>query len=185
MTIDGHDLAALLEHSHRYLDFRLAAATNEDLMRTFPGATIASPAHIYVHAVMTEDQAISRALGKEPLRLEAPYAEALPPGVVVTPEWDSAGFFEPLVHRYVAAVRSRGVAGLARLTPEDVARLVPFHRLVQRDGRWDVESLDIPLHFFLNDNVIMHTFEHAGEIAALRGVAGGEGIPVGAPVWSP
>jgi len=185
VTIDGRDLAAMLEHSHQYLDFRLAAATDEDLTRRIPGATITSPAHIYVHAAMTEDEAISRSMGKEPLRMEAPYAAALPPAVAVTPEWDNAGFFDPTVHRYVAAVRARGVSWLLELSADAAARLVPFHRLVQRGGRWEVESRDIALHFFLNDNIIMHTFEHAGEIAALRGVVGGDGIPVGAPVWSP
>lgn len=184
MSIDGRNLAALLEHSHTFLDFRLAGIANDDIIRTIPGATISSIAHIYVHAVMTEDEAISRALGHEPLRHDEPYAAVLPSGIAVTPEWDPTGFFDPTVHDYVAAVRQRGLAGLPALGGSDIERDVPFYRLLVRDGRWDVAKEEVPLHFFLSDNVVLHTFEHIGEIAALRGVAGGEGIPVGAPVWS-
>lgn len=144
----------------------------EALHKSLPGATITSIASIYAHLVFAED-VITNAmlLGKPPIyqtdgweaKTGVPFA-GMPPSI--TPEWAQGLQMNlPAFQEYEKEVSGAVDAYLAGLSDADLARKVsgPF-------GEQTVEWVIVNL-------LGTHAPQHAGEIAALKGVQGMKGLP--------
>jgi hypothetical protein len=158
----------LLRDAHSMLQTALNDTDREVLWRQPPGNT--NPiGSIYAHAVGVEDLYIQQIIQGKPTVWESGgWGEKLgrekPPNV-----WDAEGvepmdLFEFLAYR--RAVYSASELYIAGLTGDDFDREIPFPG---RDWSMSVARLLAV--------VVSHCSAHAGEIAALRGVFGGKGLP--------
>ena len=150
----------------------LTDCEEELLNRNPPDATITSIASIYAHIVFGED-AIIRALfqGKPVLYQDQGWASktgvpfpGFPP--TISPEWAATVKMDlPAFQAYARAVFAAEDAYLAGVSGAEFGRKVtgPF-------GEQTIGSVLV--------NVLgTHAAQHAGEIAALRGVQGLKGLP--------
>lgn len=180
MTLDGSDSHAyhahmtpaeafltLLRDSHSMLQTVINGLTAEDLWRDPPGNSNRIGA-IYAHAVGVEDLYIQQILQDKPLVWESGgWGEKL--GRPTAPNlWESEATptnldaFLP----YRRTVYSASEIYIAGLSGADLDAMRPF------PGRdWSMSFAQ------LLTVVVSHGTGHAGEIAALRGVFGGKGLP--------
>jgi hypothetical protein len=177
------DLLEALRQARLYLEIKFGLCPPDILSERLPGATIQSIAAIYTHAVLTEDAFVHRSmLSTDPLFASPAWSSriAFPPNVGINTEW--ARDFRPdlrALREYADAVYAATDVCLASAADEDVARMVPKHLAVLREGRPAIEQREVPLWFVLMDDVILHTAEHTGEISALLGARGLKGSPWG------
>lgn len=163
-------LRAQFNLAHQILDAIMADCSAELGRRTLAGATIASIAPIYTHAVASEDLMVNGLVRRAPLVLSGNGWEAktgirtLSPAL--TPEWAAAVFD-------LAALRAYGSA-VAQATDDFLASAT------DADLQWEVDSplgTKAPGSELLGAFGIVHLGVHSGEIAALKGVHGLKGLP--------
>jgi uncharacterized damage-inducible protein DinB len=150
------------------LDTTIDGADDATMARVLPGSTIGSPGSIYAHAVSSEDWAVNNILLGRPQVFER---DGWAAKLNVTSnadgqdwnawKWDGAGFTA-----YTQAVRASTDAYLASLSEADLDRKVDWFGRRMETVAW-----------VLSDTIFMHQPEHAGEIAALRGAMGQQGLP--------
>jgi hypothetical protein len=153
----------------RLRDAALRNTTDEQLNWIPPG--IANPIRAsLVHLLTSEDRVIHVVLQGKPMVWESgDWGEqiglAAHPGY--GPGWDDAKSttlrLAPLLD-YAAAVGAAADEYIARLTPEELERTVPY--LGDERPVRDVLAM-----------MVVHASAHAGEIAALKGIQGVKGLP--------
>lgn len=159
-----------INQSGQTLDFTIADLTSEQLHAIHEGATIGSPASIYVHTTWVQDLFINKFLRGEATVFDAQgWGEKLPgvdPHAGSSLEWaKSVKVTDPAaLMAYAAAVRANAADYVASLSDDD---------------------LDTDVEFFMGPTaritvlliMLWDTANHTGEIAALRGVSGLQGLP--------
>jgi hypothetical protein len=161
-----------LEFWHRILGQIVADCPSDVLNKSFPGAQITSIASIYCHAVIAEDAFVQERLRETPSIFEAQgWASrtgvsypGMPPAL--SAEWAAAMKLQlPAFQEYAGTVFVATDAYLAALPDAEIAR-----ELKGQTGTYTVG-------FLLANIIATHVPQHAGEIAALKGVHGLKGLP--------
>lgn len=156
-------------HMRRLVDDAMRDTTTAQFNWAPPGT--ASPiSAILIHLLTSEDYFIQEVLQEKPRLWEsAGWSEKT--GVKDTPDfggnWEAFKQMilpmEPALD-YQAAVRHATDAYLEKMTLADLDRRVKFA------GRMDTVA-------YIFTHTICHTITHAGEIAAVKGIQGGKGLP--------
>jgi uncharacterized damage-inducible protein DinB len=159
---------AVLAEGHRMLDLVMADVTPELLSWSPPGT--ANPIGIvFAHALGAEDLYIQQIIQQQPLLWEkqqwaARLGHDKPPN-----QWNILELAPPHMddlRAYQAAVFMQTRAFIQNLADDE------FDRQLQFPGRqWSMSVAQ------LLSVVAAHTLGHAGEIAALKGIQGGKGLP--------
>jgi hypothetical protein len=143
--------------------------TEEELNWSPPG-TANKIATILVHVTGTDDRFINlRALGKPTVWESGNWSERIglpqPPGAGgYWAEANARNFSLDAVRGYIAAVRASVDEYVAALTDEELARMV------QSIGGEQPISAVLAL-------IVVHAAGHYGEVAALKGAQGAQGLP--------
>lgn len=159
----------LITSARRHSDDAIKGTTVEQFNWTPPGT--ANPiSSILVHYLIAEDLFIQSVIrGRPRIWDEEGWGERT--GIKHTPDY--GGNWEDFKHMtvvlepvlaYQKAVRAATDSYLAGLTPDELERNVKL-------GDWECTVADMLIH------LARHNFSHAGEIAALKGVQGGKGLP--------
>jgi DinB superfamily len=159
---------SLVAESHRTLDVVMGDVTPEMLAWSPPGEVLPIGV-IFAHAIGLEDLYVQQLIRQLPLIWEAQQwagrlGHMLPPNQwnvqrITPPNFDS-------LRDYQSAVRAATLAYVRDLSPDDLDRQLQF------PGRtWSMSVAQ------LLGTVIAHTLGHAGEIAILKGLQGGKGLP--------
>ncbi len=167
------DIGTLLkgqyEQSHRLIKGIIADVPPE-LMNSRQGTgTVGSIGSIYAHIVMAEDTIMSKVRGEASTYESGSWAERLGiemPGVSQTPDWAAAVTVGPAdLDAYADTVFAKTEETVGRLSGADLERLV--------EG---VMGQPVPALVFVGQVGVIHVNEHAGEIAALKGIRGLKGL---------
>lgn len=167
MTI-GDILKGQYEQSHRILKGILADVPTGMLNEREGNGTAGSIGSIYAHIVLSQDNMMSRVLGEPTLYESRGWNEKLGienPGVFQTPEWSAGVKVTKQFDEYANEVFARTEAALATFTEEDLAK--PMEGF---------GGQPVPAQVFIANIGLIHVNEHAGEIAALKGVHGLKGL---------
>lgn len=157
---------------HGTLAQMLADCDHEVLNRSLPQATITSIGSIYAHTAFVEDALVQALLQGKPLLFDAHNREnavsvdfpGIPPAI--TPDWASSVSLDlPSFAKYASAVFNATESYLDRLADSELDRRVSGHFGEQSVG-WVVVNV-----------LGTHAPQHAGEIAAIKGVQGLKGLP--------
>ena len=152
-----------------YFDIVLKDLTEEQLNWAPPG-TLSPISAILLHTFSAEDFFTVKIIQGKPLLWDdGPWQEQIgirPPGgrddtwaqFRTTPV-----HLEPVLD-YGRATRAATDAWLDAAVPADLERMVRF-------GRGESQVAEVFMH------AVMHTTSHAGEVAALKGLQGGKGLP--------
>lgn len=158
---------------HGALDQILADCGPEVLNANLPGSTITSIASIYAHINFGNDAIVHGLLQGEPLLYQADGWESktgvafpgLPPAI--TPEWGRAVQMDlPAFQEYAKAVHAAADAYLASVPDAELERKVTGGPFGDQTVEWIIVNI-----------LGTHAPQHAGEIAALKGVQGLKGLP--------
>lgn len=166
----GELLAGQYKQSHQILKGIVADVPPEMLNQRDGNGTAGSIGSIYAHIVMSQDAMLSKVLGESTLYESGGWAEKVGiehPGIFQSPEWSAAVEMKPGFDAYADAVFARTESALGTFTQADLSRLV--------DG-FGGGGQKVPVHMFVANIGIIHVNEHAGEIAALKGVHGLKGL---------
>ena len=154
------------------MDGAVAECTPEQVNRNIDGATITSIASVYAHTVFAEDFIVHMMLqGKPPIYEAQGWSKKLnvapsgaPPSI--NPEWAKAIKMDvPSFQQYAKEVYAASDAYVASLPDAELERKV--------QGPVGETTLGWAIALLLGT----HTTEHAGEIAAMKGVLGLKGLP--------
>lgn len=152
---------------HDYLDAAIGGCDEEMLRKTFPGATIGSIGSIYIHALAAEDWAVQELIQGKPKLIDSGnwYAKF---GVEKTKDvdWDKANMDLAAFQAYRDAVWKATDDYLNSITDADLGKEIDWFGRAKHSAAW-----------VLADVVHAHVSEHAGEIAALKGIMGKQGLP--------
>lgn len=163
-------LRAQLKQAHDMVEFAMSDLSREHLHHMGEGSTIHSIATIYTHLVQGEDALMNTFVREQPMLFEREnwdekvgfgYEQHLPAiaEAVKTGDLDA-------VRVYAQSVYAESDAYLGTLTEADLDRPVTFGSMG-----------DFPLGIFLGTFVVWHAYQHGGEICALKGCLGGQGLP--------
>ncbi|HXG36196.1 MAG TPA: DinB family protein [Dehalococcoidia bacterium] len=158
---------------HGVLDQMLADCSQEVLHKSLPGATITSIAPIYAHVVFGADALVNGLLQGKPIIYEAqgwssktgvPFP-GFPPAI--KPEWASTVNMDlPAFQEYARTVLAEADAYLGSLPDSELERKVALPFGGEQTIGWIVINI-----------LGTHAAQHAGEIAALKGIQGLKGLP--------
>ena len=152
---------------HDYLEGAFSGCEGETLTRTFPGATIGSIGSIYLHALASEDWAIQELCqGKPKLVDSGDWFPRLGMTPAKDPDWSTANMDLAAMKELAQAVYAATDDYLNSITDADLDKEIPWHSGQTHTAGW-----------VLADVVHAHLGTHAGEIAALKGVMGLQGLP--------
>lgn len=163
-------LIECLRFSHTTLEIRMAQVEPAQAFVKQPGSGLVNPAAIYVHCVLDEDLGISRAAGAAPLSDKTGFGLrfGFEPRGDIDEAWAARLDFDLARFReWAAEVYARSETLLRSLSRDDVSRLVSNYEVIHKAGTVSYRERRMPLVFNAMDNVVLHTFEHAGEIAVL------------------
>jgi hypothetical protein len=159
-------LRSQFRFAHQFLEMALDDVTPETAATKVGGSTINTIAHIYGHAVVSEDAFVSGAMGTETSVLEAGGWAGKTGIPVAKPrqdeEWGKLEINFAATREYAKAVYEATDSFIAT-APEDI-----IFREVDGPGR--------KVRLF-PEIMLTHTAQHWGEIAALKGVQGMKGLP--------
>jgi uncharacterized damage-inducible protein DinB len=159
-----------LKNVHGLVEFAMNDLPFEQLHHRHDGATIHSIATVYVHVVQGEDALMNKLVREQPMLFERegwqeqvgfPYENHLDK-IAEAVSGNSLDAFRS----YAQAVYAETDAYLATLTELDLDRPIAFGPVGE-----------FPLGIFLANFVSWHMHQHAGEICALKGIHGGQGLP--------
>ena len=145
---------------------------NEALMaHSFAGGKVNSIAAIYAHTVMSEDGLLNGLVrGGTPLYYRDGWAGKIAldmPRGSMEPNWDVA--YDPALFRqYAAAVYAETDTYLASVSDDELAKIV--------DAGF---APAMPVESFVANILAWHVATHQGEISALKGAQGVEGLVFG------
>jgi hypothetical protein len=165
----GDLLRGQYEQGHRILK-GVVADVPADLLNSSGGqGTVGSIGSIYAHIVFAEDTLMSAFRGEPTLYESGAWADRLGipmPGAFQTPEWSAAVNLVPAVFdEYASAVFAATEQLAGSLTGPDLERTV--------EG---IMGRPAPAVVLVGHVGVIHIAEHAGEIAALKGVRGLKGL---------
>ena len=160
-----------LEFWHR-LAGEIVAGSGDALNKRVPGANVGSIASIWVHAVHAEDAIVNGFFRGKPTLFETNGFQAKtgiepPDGTQMTLEWaarvnlDLASFAE-----YSSAVFAQTDAYVANAS------------VAEMQGTFPTPAGDQPIGWTMVNILPTHFISHVGEIAALKGVHGLQGLTV-------
>ena len=152
---------------HDYLEGAFSGCEGEVLSRTLPGATVGSIGSIYLHALASEDWAIQQLLqGKPKLIDSGDWFVRLGMEPAKDPDWVQANMDLAVMKELAQAIYASTDAYLSSITDADLDKQIPWHSGQTHTAGW-----------VLADVIHAHLGTHAGEIAALKGVMGLQGLP--------
>jgi len=160
----GHQMQAM----HNYLEAAIGDCTPGMLGNRLPGATINSVGAIYAHTIFGEDGILNGLVrGASPVYYAQGWAQKIGidmPQGGLEPNWD-VSFDLGLFREYAAAVYRASDEFIANATDADFTRIV--------------EPGFIPplaVSALIADVLVWHVATHQGEISALKGVQGVNGL---------
>jgi DinB family protein len=152
---------------HAYLEGAFSGCEGETLTRTLPGATVGSIGSIYLHALASEDWAIQELLQGRPKLIDSgDWFERLGMEPAKDPDWSQANMDLPVMQELAQMIYGSTDAYLNSITDADLDKQIPWHSGQTHTAGW-----------VLADVIHAHLGTHAGEIAALKGVMGLQGLP--------
>ena len=165
-------LRAQLKQAHDMVEFAMNDLSSEHLHHMGEGSTIQSIATIYVHVVQGEDALLNKGVRDQPMLFEREgwqekvgfgYEQYLSK-IAEAVEGNNLDAFRA----YAQAVYAESDAYLASLgeSGDDLQRPITFGQMG-----------DFPLGIFLGTFLVWHFYQHTGEICALKGCLGGQGLP--------
>ena len=152
---------------HEYLEGAFSGCQGETLTRTFPGATIGSIGSIYLHAIASEDWAVQELiLGKLKLVDSGGWLARLGMEPSKDPDWSKANMDPAVIKELSQTVYAATDAYLNSITDADLDKQIDWFGRGTHSAGW-----------VLADVIHAHLGTHAGEIAALKGIMGLQGLP--------
>jgi len=155
--------------SMRSLQDSVLESLTEEILKVKPGGTTSPIGVIWLHMLTGEDGFLSTITGEPSLWESAKWKEKF--GLEKAPnigedwtEYQEVDLPLDLLQAYTTAVSERTSAVLEDLTPEALDETVKF--FTESDPKASVWVL-----------LIGHNLIHGGEIAAIKGVLGGQGLP--------
>lgn len=153
---------------HRVLEQAIGDCSPEVAAKKFPGATVNSIGAIYAHTVFSEDGLLNGLIrGQTPVYYTAGWAQKvgldMPQGGL-EPDWNpklDLGTFR----EYATAVHKATDDYLASATDADMEKVV--------DAGF---APPMPVSTFIGNILLWHVATHQGEISALKGVQGLNGL---------
>lgn len=164
-------LISNLAFTHQILDGSLQGLSTEELHRRADGSKISSIASIYVHSVLSEDSILNGILQGQPTIFDSGgWAEKLgvqPSGGLANDDWRDGIHLNDVevFQQYATAVRAATTDFITNASDDDLARVLQTP-LGEQSVVW-----------VLNNFLSWHTIHHLGEICALKGVMGKQGLP--------
>jgi hypothetical protein len=153
---------------HDTLEAAIGDCTPEALVWKQPGSTINSVGAIYAHTIFGEDGLINGLVrGQTPVYFDGGWAQKIGlemPQGGLEPDWNIA-FDLDLFRQYAAAVYQATDDYLATASATDLARVV--------DPGF---APAMPVQSFIGNVLVWHVATHQGEISALKGVQGFNGL---------
>ncbi len=160
-----------LRFSHTTLEMRVDGRARGKFFEADAASGLVSPAAIYAHCVFNEDYCVARAAGT-PARCSAP-------------DWRERFDFEPRgdidvgwaaslryklddFRAYAESVYSRSESLLGAMAESEALRMAQNYEVLRQDGKAAYRERQMPVVFNVMDIAVLHTFEHAGEIAVLN-----------------
>jgi hypothetical protein len=171
--MDARELVrSQLQMTHRMLDQVLAGVTPEHL-RAVPDGTINPIISIYAHLVTSEDRLVNlRALERPTVAASGGWAgrTGIPDSTEPSQPADKGAWCANLnldvFREYAAAVFAATDDAIANASDAALAREVDMGPMGKR-----------PAFYYIYGIALYHCGEHTGEIAALKGVHGLQGLP--------
>ena len=152
---------------HDYLEGAFSGCEGETLTRTLPGATIGSIGSIYLHAIASEDWAVQELIqGKPKIADAGGWFARLGMDQATDPDFSKANMDLDVMREFAKAVYAATDAYLNSITDADLDKECQWFGGATHSAAW-----------VLGDVVHAHLGEHAGEIAALKGIMGMQGLP--------
>ena len=141
----------------------------DDTLMQLPPGTVSPVGVIWLHMVNGEDGFVSLLGGGDPIWQSAGWnarfnLEKAPDFGEDWTQYQQAALSVELLQAYMLAVRERTRAFLATITNDSLDETVKF--FTEADPKASVWAL-----------LIGHSLLHTGEIAAIKGVLGGKGLP--------
>ena len=152
---------------HDYLEGAFSGCEGDTLTRTLPGATVGSIGSIYLHALASEDWAIQQLIqGKPKLIDSGDWLARLGMQPAKDPDWSKANMDAAVMKELAQTIYAATDAYLNSISDADLDKEIPWHSGQTHTAGW-----------VLADVIHAHLGTHAGEIAALKGVMGLQGLP--------
>jgi len=162
-----------LQQAHEIIEQAVADLNQEHLHHRAPGGTVNSIAAIYAHTVMSEDGLVNGMLRKQP-------------PVFATGDWQARvgfGMSETGMqsHDWADTVRMENLDAFREYAQQVYAATDEYLASLS-DGDLDkmIETSftgPMPLGSFLGSIIVWHAVGHGGEVCALKGCLGGQGLP--------
>jgi hypothetical protein len=153
---------------HNYLEAAVADCAPQTMSKRLPGATINSPGAIYAHTIFGEDGLLNGLVrGKAPVYMAEGWAQKIGidmPQGGLEPEW-KVDFDLGVFRQYAAAVYRATDEYLASASDAELARVISPGFVPP-----------LPVSSFVGNILVWHAATHQGEISALKGVQGLEGL---------
>jgi len=163
-------LRAQLTQAHEMVEFAMTDLSQEHLHHMSEGSTIHSIATVYAHLVQSEDALMNTYVREQPMLFER---EGWQDKVGVGYELQFSALADAIksgdidaLRVYAQSVYFESAEYLATLSESDLDRPVTFGSMG-----------DFPLGIFLGTFVVWQAVQHGGEICALKGCLGGQGLP--------
>jgi hypothetical protein len=157
-----------MQTMHNYMETAIADCSPGVLSNRLPGATINSAGAAYAHTTFSEDGLVNGLVrGTTPVYYAQGWAQKIGidmPKGGLEPDWD-VNFDLGLFRQYAAAVYRASDEYLASVTDAELARTVDPGFMPA-----------LPISAFFADVLVWHTATHQGEISALKGVQGVNGL---------
>ena len=157
-----------MQAMHNYLEAAIGDCTPGVLGKRLPGGTINSAGAIYAHTIFGEDGLLNGLVrGATPVYYAEGWAQKIGidmPKGGLEPDWD-VNLDLGLFRQYAAAVYRQSDEYLASVTDAELARVVEPGFVPP-----------LPVSSFFADVLVWHAATHQGEISALKGVQGVNGL---------
>jgi hypothetical protein len=157
-----------LQAMHNYLEAAIGDCTPGVLSTRLPGATINSPGAIYAHTIFGEDGILNGlARGTTPVYYAQGWAQKIGlemPKGGLEPDW-KVDFDLGLFREYAAAVYRASDEYLASASDAELDRVVDPGFIPP-----------LPVSALVGNVLLWHAATHQGEISALKGVQGFDGL---------
>ena len=169
--VDGVEaIKTTLDLVREYLDTALEGTEQDELTRKLSGATIDPIGAIYIHSIFNEDLCIQQIVqGKQPLVYKDGWLDRFGlqhPPAGEGPDWKNAKLDVALFKEYARIAQKATDDYLSSINDQELGRKIDFFGRREETIGWVIA-----------DMILMHHAGHGGEIAALKGVMGKQGLP--------